>query len=383
MPRTHFQCILCFEDKFEAYPRWIGHSRICDACADEAVKPLFHAALEHEYQYPPMWGKEKLDIWTFWDLLDDDFQVAWKEKEKEYAMPVKKRLYCESRDNARGTVCGRFLGQKGLGLIRCSRCQCHTCRGCGITTSGSKSHACKDIARNNALEKFVRGRHYQQCPGCEKEIFQAEGCNHMICRRPCSSHFCFTCGKRVAAHRSGHWQKGGCPRFGVSGPRRIWDNPDEHSEDEADASDNDGGAMDLFDQLRDVRRVERMIDIFDHAADAERLESNRARITRGVPSLVGEHRIRFFGYVLTNLATVLDVMHTRFDVDHVAELLREFNDRHQRIHHEYGLSKGAGPQPGTVTQLSDLSDEFDAYFVFAVETIADLSVIADAQRRTL
>lgn len=387
MPRKFFECALCCEDKFEALPRWVGDSRICDSCAEEAIKPLFHGALGHEHKYPPMWGREKLDVWTFWDLFDEHFREAWPIKEKEYATPAKTRLYCEHRDKVSGIVCGEFLGKRGLGLALCSKCQCHTCRACKMSVGNAASperHTCKWAIESNPFEKLQRGFDYQNCPGCQKEIFPAEGCNHMTCRPPCSAHFCFVCGQAVEARRSGHWQQGGCPRFGVAGPRIIFDNPDEHSEAGTDESDNseEDGDIGLVERMRDVARIGQLVDIFDNAADAERLESNRTRYTRGVASPNSEARFRFFGYVSTNLAIVLQVMRTRFDVEDVSDLLREFSERHQRINHQYPLLRdNAEAQVGTVTQLSDLSNEFDSYFVFALETMADLMVIADGHRR--
>jgi hypothetical protein len=380
MPSTPFECTLCCEDKHEAYPRWIGGSRICDACASDFVKPRFLAALEHEYQYPPMWGKEKLDVWTFWDLFDEGFRGAWWKKLQEYDMPVKKRLYCEHRNGASGIVCGDFLGMRGLGLALCSSCRCYTCRDCGISndsTTITKHHACKDMAKPDALEKLPRGQHYQKCPDCEKEICQGEGCNHMICRPPCGAHFCFVCGKRVAAHQSGHWQPGGCPRFGVSGPRRIWDDPEEHSEEEADDSDDDGGGMDLLQHLRDVRSVHQLIDVF---GDAERAETDRLEIARGAGAVSSAQRVHFFNQVLANLGVVLEMMHNRFDAD-PANQLRGFNERHESIRNEYQSNQSSqDSQTNTAMQLSDMSNEFDAYFVFALETITDLGVIAAAHR---
>lgn len=138
----------------------------------------------------------------------------------------------------------------------------------------------------------------------------------------------------------------------------------------------------MLEQLRrDAAHVEQLIQVFDHAADAERAESNRIRSIRGVASGSGEERIRFFGFVSSNLAVVLEMLRNPFDVDRVSDLLEEFIARHQRINHEYNLNQGTeAPQAGTVTNLSDLSDQFDAYFVFALETIADLTAINDAQR---
>jgi hypothetical protein len=380
MSSSEFECTLCCEDKFELYPRWIGESRICDACARDWVKPRFHAALEHEYQYPPMWGKERLDVRMFGDLFDEKFREAWRKKLQEYAVPVKKRLYCEHRDGASGIVCGEFLGLRGLGLAFCSSCRFYTCGDCGMSndsTTVMRDHACKDTAKVDAFEKLQKGLHFQRCPDCEKEICQAEGCNHMICRPPCGAHFCFVCGKRVAAHLSGHWQLGGCPRFGVSGPRRIWDDPGEHSADETDDSDDDGGELDLLQHLRDVRSVQLLIDAF---AGAERVESDGMETARGVRSISSAHRVRFFGEILANLDVVLEMMHNRFGVD-PANQLREFNERHESIRNQYQSDRSnSDSQTNTVTNLSDLSDEFDTYFVFALETITDLNVIAAAHR---
>jgi len=329
-----------------------------------------------------MWGKEKLDVWVFWDLFDDEFRAAWRKKVQEYDTPVKKRLYCEHRNGASGIVCGEFLGQKGSGLIICSSCRRFTCRDCGISNDSTPimlQHACKDTAKVDAFEKLRKGLHFQQCPDCEKKICQGEGCNHMICRPPCGAHFCFVCGKRLAPHQSGHWQPGGCPRFGVSGPRRIWDDPDEHSEDESGGSDDDGGEMELLQHLRDVRSVQLLIDMFGHA---ERVEGERMETARGARSISSAHRVLFYGQVLANLDVVLEMMHNRFDAD-PANQLREFNERHESIRNEYQSDRSnAGSQTDTAIQLSDLSDEFDAYFVFALEAITDLGVIAAAQRGT-
>lgn len=53
------------------------------------------------------------------------------------------------------------------------------------------------------------------------------------------------------------------------------------------------------------------------------------------------------------------MMHTEFDVDQVPDQLREFSARHDRIRSQYDLLR-ASPDVQMVTQLSDLSDEFDA-----------------------
>ena len=384
MPFKRFECFLCCEEKLEELPRWVGErgSRICDACARDCVAPQFYAALEYEYQYPPMCGKDKLDYWTFWDLFDDDFREAWREKEKEYATPVKERVYCEHRDHASGVICGIFLGRKRFGVKYCSRSRCHTCMNCGTRddSSGVVSiwhHICKESSTEDAFRNFRRGRHYQECPNCKTKTFRGDGCNHMTCRPPCSAHFCFICGRQVAAHHSGHWQRGGCPRFGVSGPRRVWDSPGAHSEDEDDESD---GEQDLIALERDVRRVFQLMGTF---AGALRFERDRLMFTRAVATADSDGRIAFYSDLLANLDIVRQMVQTSFVVDRIPEQLRDFNARHRRIRNVYESNRNNPDwQTGPVTRLSDLDGEFNAYLDFALETIADMNRIAVASGRT-
>jgi hypothetical protein len=174
----------------------------------------------------------------------------------------------------------------------------------------------------------------------------------------------------------------------MAGPRGIWDNPGEHSEDEDNDfdgnGDDEGGARDLRmahlrvtrEQLQHVGGVRQLADIF---VEAERVE----RLNLSVMRVDGERRVAFFGDVLANLQIVIDMLFTRFEVDHIPNQLREFNARDERIRREYDLNR-ANPNvdTDTVTQLSDLSNELDAYFVFALETSADMNSIAAARRRT-
>jgi hypothetical protein len=110
------------------------------------------------------------------------------------------------------------------------------------------------------------------------------------------------------------------------------------------------------------------------------VESDGMETARGVRSISSAHRVRFFGEILANLDVVLEMMHNRFGVD-PANQLREFNERHESIRNQYQSDRSnSDSQTNTVTNLSDLSDEFDTYFVFALETITDLNVIAAAHR---
>lgn len=264
---SSFGCVICYENKRENNPRYSGADRICNQCAEESVAPLFHAALKHEHHYPPKCGKDELDIWMFWGIFDDDFKQAWHKKIEEYAVPIRDRVYCEYRYGGSGEICGGFLGERGQGKFLCERCEQHICGRCGggigsggggsgsnlrdnssanrDSDDGSRSgHKCREAsaATIDPFAEMTRGRHYQLCPGCNNGILLAAGCNHMVCTPPCNTHFCFVCGKQVAAQLSGHWHEGGCPRYGAPGGNCNYDEHDFHSDDEGDYDDE---AMDI------------------------------------------------------------------------------------------------------------------------------------------
>jgi len=395
MTKTDFECVVCGEDKSEALPRWVGDdgSRICDDCAEECVAPQFHDALQHEHHYPPMFGNVVLDLWTYWDLFDGDFLTAWSKKMEEYNVPSKSRVYCEQRGGVDGDVCGAFLGTKGPGYVCCSQCHCSTCKKCGASSrdiGGAKTHHCQEVLKEDPLGNLWKGRDYQQCPGCKKDIVQGEGCNHMVCIPPCATHFCFICGELVVARRSGHWQKRGCARFGVEGKNLIWDNDGEHSEagseeDETDefqefesADDEDEPPDPDFEQRIEL---ERLIGIFDHARDAEQHEDTRTR-TMIAPMIRRESRAAFYSYISFNLTLANQVRQVRVHLDDIANILIEFRNRHQHIIRELHRyrSDPMGDWAGSrVTDLADLEDELESYKFYAGDTIGALQYIVQQE----
>ena len=113
------------------------------------------------------------------DLFDDGFREAWREKEEEYAMPVKKRVYCEHRDPASGSICGEFLGRRGLGQKRCERCQCYTCGACGTTSdnaTSARNHSCnKATTVDDVFAEFQKGATIRNVLAARKRSSQLRG----------------------------------------------------------------------------------------------------------------------------------------------------------------------------------------------------------------
>jgi hypothetical protein len=67
---------------------------------------------------------------------------------------------------------------------------------------------------------LTRGVHVQICPGCNKTVDLADGCNHVVCLA-CLRSFCFLCGEDALGNSDDHWTRGGCPRNGLPGSDRA------------------------------------------------------------------------------------------------------------------------------------------------------------------
>ena len=131
---------------------------------------------------------------------------------------------------------------------------------------------------------------------------------------------------------------------------------------------------------RDVRRVFQLRDTFESAL---RFDRNRRLATVSATTRVDrDRRIAFYIDVLANLEIVRQMVQTSFVVDRIPLMLREFNARHASISSVYHPNRNnPGWLVGQGRLLSDLDDEFDAYFVFALEAIADMGGITGAHGR--
>jgi hypothetical protein len=174
----------------------------------------------------------------------------------------------------------------------------------------------------------------------------------------------------------------------VSGPRLIWDDPGEHSEDEGDGSDADGDDDDddddnernLLEVERDTDRVNELVHTFAGALGFER----GRRMFGAVATVDSDRRTAFSSDLLANLEVLQQMVRNRFDVNQFSQDRGEFNARHGRIRNTYDLSRNdPNWHTSSVTRLSDLGDEFDVYFVFALESIADMSEIAAVSGRRM
>ena len=198
-------CSVCLDD-CEIVPLKIGGDAVCLDCIKTGIIPNFHAALKHESQYPPTFGRYRLRPQDFkpWVENYDDFAREWREKEFEYLTPVGIRLYCGK--------CGHYVCKRDpRKLIRlgCSWCSALICAACGLVDKGDTKHQCPPQA-TDPYEGLMRGKDYQRCPkeDCGIVVELKEACNAMRCTSAsCMTQFCFICGE-LAAHNSDHWAAG-------------------------------------------------------------------------------------------------------------------------------------------------------------------------------
>jgi hypothetical protein len=150
--------------------------------------------------------------------FDDAFIEQYKLKEIEHNTFPNDRVYCE---------CMKFIGcmvklGPGETYIAIGTCKEPDCgkKACLICAShldqanllaAMNNHDCKETlaAKEEDFQKIKdsdeRGTNFQLCPTCSRSIQLSEACNHITC--PCSTEFCYLCGKPATAH-SGHWDSG-------------------------------------------------------------------------------------------------------------------------------------------------------------------------------
>ena len=215
---TEFECSICAYDKEESVTI-IDSAPVCRACVLDDIIPRFHAALQHEANYPVEWSAsvtlKPQDFAEFFQEYDV-FLKQWEVKEKEYNTAGKDRLYC---------ACSSFLGERATSheRIHCPQCEHSVCGNCG---SGELPHTCEAGVDDEDPFKDLADGSYQRCPNqtCSSMLCLADGCNDVRCRF-CKTRFCWICKKSDPEHR--HWNAGNpCPRFNQPGSANALFNED-------------------------------------------------------------------------------------------------------------------------------------------------------------
>ncbi|KAK5126809.1 hypothetical protein LTR85_009743 [Meristemomyces frigidus] len=217
---------------------------VCLPCFDENIRPMFVAALEHEHDYPVSWGTTALDAQDFAKYLPHGFMLRWVFRKREYETPVKERVYCRHRSEAR-EECGVFFGAKaaatGAGRIYlCISCKRSTCGICAVSCNADgRMHVCGEpdgvvpIEDEDPFKGLERGRDFQLCPGCQVYVTLRDGCNHIVCTQSgCGTSFCYICGLKLARKEREHFKPGKpCPRYNQPGAKNAHHDHHHHHQE--------------------------------------------------------------------------------------------------------------------------------------------------------
>lgn len=268
-------CTVCMDE--QTVSARIAGNPVCEDCIHVGIIPKFIAAINHEAEYPPTWGRYRLHPRQFKDYMTDsaDFLAQYAKKELEYGTPIKERLYC-------GT-CGAFCCYKDKHrsvCLACLECNAIICNSCGVSDNHDGTHKCEKSG--DPFEGMVKGKDVQSCPNpsCGLSVELKDGCNAMHCvSSSCGWSFCFLCGER-AEHDSNHWKAGSkCPRWNQADSQNAqFDHPEPAN------------------QQDDEQRVA-LEDLIGRPDDV--LQDNAA-----VPDIIAE----VDRFDLTNLAETLHVM---------------------------------------------------------------------------
>lgn len=214
-----WSCAVCLDNfiRIASRPICLDDDNVCKQC----LYNLFELALTDEAHYPSKWGSKIIHPADYKEIVGSEFLDTYKTKEREWKTTAAYRIYCS---------CGRFIGSKSywptIWCHSCSLCDTVACSSCRLIIGKKyewQHHQCLNRRSlqaggfDEAFEALVRGKDYQICPNnrCQRKVEHTEGCNHMVCRPGCGTHFCYRCGKESDLS-SYHWTEGGCPLYTAS-----------------------------------------------------------------------------------------------------------------------------------------------------------------------
>ncbi|KAF2721874.1 hypothetical protein K431DRAFT_284553 [Polychaeton citri CBS 116435] len=138
-PSSSSECAVCALDiPLGEKHRHIQSYCICENCSSTAIKELLEKSLEHEINFPPVFGEHIINFKDFSDLLRSDYGYRYRVAHQERNTPHFQRIYCSYRVHEAVKSCGKFLGQmwppdpdpsEVFGLM-CRSCKIIICRLC-------------------------------------------------------------------------------------------------------------------------------------------------------------------------------------------------------------------------------------------------------------
>ena len=177
----------------------------CPTCINKLIRPI----VDGRALYPGMINNERADLTQHESHLDNDLFRRYTEMGPLESIPPHLRVYCANE---------HFVGEKVNNthlptISQCDKCQSRTCMICKKHLNKNAplatviDHGCKaqlaadEKTRKQTFEGLVRGKDYQFCPSCKRDVQLEAACHHIACL--CKTHFCYQCGE-AAISKDGH-----------------------------------------------------------------------------------------------------------------------------------------------------------------------------------
>ncbi|KAI5481594.1 hypothetical protein MNV49_002820 [Pseudohyphozyma bogoriensis] len=159
----------------------------------ECVRRRFLLCLTDETMYPP---RDTARVRISVDLAVLHFTPeeleAYSKKQREYAVPANRRLYC-----SHFATCGEFVGEKSKKGAKRKKVECEECGESTCSRCTKPWHdvdgLCDGEADNVVAAALVKSFAWKKCPKCSAVVERRDGCKHMVCR--CNCQFCACCGQ--------------------------------------------------------------------------------------------------------------------------------------------------------------------------------------------
>jgi hypothetical protein len=177
------ECVSCLDDFEPTDTIKVPCHSHCEPCFHR----LLQTACENEQQWPPKCCLYDIPEETITSNTSLELQNEYREKAKEWSVPIENRLYCPHRN------CGRFTPpdqiKRGKDIVRCSagHRMCVLCRG----SSHANNTACPQDRDLQLAETLAEEEGWKRCPGCHAYVEHLDACQHMTCR--CGAQFCYAC----------------------------------------------------------------------------------------------------------------------------------------------------------------------------------------------
>ncbi|TKA77564.1 hypothetical protein B0A55_06631 [Friedmanniomyces simplex] len=204
-----WECCCCCTVHADYTANHIKKQKLCPGC----ITGMLERALAFEINYPPTWGSAKLHPTYFNHVVSAHFIQRFATRERGFVGTLRREIHeIVLMVTSYGACAGLTCLECGAALAHISSA---LARHCEARITEAKS--VQDEEMKEALEGLEQGPHWQRCPNeaCDRRMELGEACNHLICAF-CLTSFCFVCGTRQD-ESSGHWRKGGCPRYNFPG----------------------------------------------------------------------------------------------------------------------------------------------------------------------